>query len=185
MEDTEIISLYWERSENAIAETDRKYRTLCMRIARNILNDSSDAEECTNDAYLAVWNNIPPKRPEHFAAFVCRIVKNLALKKYEHIHAAKRNPDVQVSFDELDGLAGNADVEKQCSSKELGEKISEFLQGERQVNRVVFVRRYWFFDNPKEIAKHCGMTENAVNALLMRMRGRLKDYLRKEGFYDE
>ena len=185
MEDTEIISLYWERSESAIAETDRKYRPLCMRIARNILNDSSDAEECTNDAYLAVWNNIPPKRPEHFAAFVCRIVKNLALKKYEHIHAAKRNPDVQVSFDELDGLAGNADVEKMCSSKELGEKISEFLQGERQVNRVVFVRRYWFFDSPKEISKRCGMTENAVNALLMRMRGRLKDYLRKEGIYDE
>lgn len=185
MDDKEIVSLYWERSEAAISETDRKYRALCMRIARNILADSSDAEECTNDAYLAVWNTIPPQRPEHFAAYVCRIVKNLALKKYEHIHAAKRNPDVQVSFDELDGLAGNADVEKLYGSKELGAKISEFLQGERQVNRVVFVRRYWFFDSPKEIAKHCGMTENAVNALLMRMRGRLKDYLRKEGIYDE
>ena len=185
MEDKEIISLYWERSESAIAETDKKYRSLCMRIAVNILSDSSYAEECISDTYLAVWNNIPPKRPEHFAAFVCRIVKNLALKKYEHIHAAKRNPDVQVSFDELDGLAGNADVEKMCSSKELGAKISEFLQSERQVNRVVFVRRYWFFDSPKEISKRCGMTENAVNALLMRMRGRLKDYLRKEGIYDE
>ena len=185
MDDKEIVSLYWERSEAAFSETDRKYRALCMRIARNILADSSDAEECTNDAYLAVWNTIPPQRPEHFAAYVCRIVKNLALKKYEHIHAAKRNPDVQVSFDELDWLAGNTDVEMLCSSKELGEKISEFLQSERQVNRVVFVRRYWFFDSPKEISKRYGMTENAVNALLMRMRGRLKDYLRKEGIYDE
>ncbi|MBQ9384624.1 MAG: sigma-70 family RNA polymerase sigma factor [Ruminiclostridium sp.] len=185
MEDKEIISLYWERSETAIAETDKKYRPLCMRIARNILNDSSDAEECLSDAYLAVWNTIPPQRPEHFAAFVCRIVKNLALKKYEHIHAAKRDPNVQVSFDELDGLADNTDVEKLCSSKELGAKISAFLQSERQVNRVVFVRRYWFFDSPKEIAKCCGMTENGVNALLMRMRNRLKDYLRKEGVYDE
>ncbi len=185
MDDSKIISLFWERSENAIAETDRKYRGLCMHVAHNVLSDSSDAEECVNDAYLAVWNSIPPQRPEHFSAFVCRIVKNLALKKYGHIHAAKRNPDAQVSFDELDGLADNTDVEKLCSSKELGDKISEFLRSERQVNRVVFVRRYWFLDSIRDIAKRYGMTENAVKQLLLRMRSRLKEYLRKEGVYDE
>lgn len=185
MEDEQIISLYWERSESAVSETDRKYRALCMRIARNILSDISDAEECTNDAYLAVWNRIPPERPERFPAFLCRIVRNLALKRYEHIHAAKRNPDAQVSFDELDGLADSADVGKLCDARELGAKISGFLSAEKQQNRVVFVRRYWFFDSAKDIAKRCGMTENAVNALLMRMRCRLKEYLKKEGFYDE
>lgn len=185
MDDKELISLYESRSESAITETDKKYRGLCMRVARNILSDISDAEECTNDAYLAVWNRIPPEQPEHFSAFVCRIVKNLALRRYSHIHAAKRNPDAQVSFDELDGLADKADIGKLCDAKELGAKINEFLKAERQVNRIAFVRRYWFFDSTKEIAKRCGMTENAVNALLMRMRGRLKEYLKKEGFYDE
>lgn len=186
MDDNRIISLYWERSENAIAETDRKYRGLCMHVARNVLSDSSDAEECVNDAYLAVWNSIPPQRPEHFPAFVCRIVKNLALKKYSFLHAAKRTPEAAVSFSELDGIVPDStDVEKLCDSKELGGKISAFLKSEKTLNRVVFVRRYWFLDSIGDIAKKCGMTENAVKQLLLRMRGRLKEYLIKEGLFDE
>lgn len=181
-----MISLYWERSENAIAETDKKYRGLCMHVARGVLSDSSDAEECVNDAYLAVWNSIPPQRPEHFPAFLCRIVKNLALKKYSYIHAAKRAPEAEVSFGELDGIVpDNTDIERLCDSKELGEKISAFLKSERQINRVIFVRRYWFFDGIGDIAKKYGMTENTVKQLLLRMRGRLKEYLKKEGLFDE
>ena len=178
MDDNKIVSLYWERSETAISETESKYGKLCVTVANNVLGSIPDAEECTNDAYLAVWNSIPPQRPEHFRAYLCRIVKNLALKKYEFLHAAKRSPGVQVSFDELEGvLADGSDPDRLLDSKELSARISAFLRMERKLNRVVFVRRYWFSDTVPQIAALTGMSENAVKALLSRMRARLKKYL--------
>ena len=90
MEDHQIVELFWSRSEAAIAETDRKYGALCRQIAMNVLHSAEDAEECVSDAYLGVWNAIPPQRPAVFPAFLCRFARNLALKRYERANAAKR-----------------------------------------------------------------------------------------------
>ena len=101
MDDKEIIELYWERDEGAIKETSLKYGKLCTYIANNILSNYEDSEECVNDTWLAVWNAIPTQRPERFSAFVSKITRNLALKKYEYISAAKRNRSAVTSLDEL------------------------------------------------------------------------------------
>jgi RNA polymerase sigma-70 factor (ECF subfamily) len=182
MEDPDIIDLYWERSENAISETDAKYKSLCMHVASNILHDTSDAEECLNDTYLAAWNTIPSKRPKYFPAFLCRIVRNLALKRLEHNSAKKRNPEILLSLDELDDcIPSGEDVEKSFDSAELGRTISCFLRSQPRRNRVIFLRRYWYYDSIAAIAKNFGMTENAVKQLLFRMRGQLKKHLESEG----
>ena len=65
MEDEKIIDLFFERSQQAIVETDIKYGSMCMYIARNIICSEEDAEECVNDTYLGVWNSIPPTRISH------------------------------------------------------------------------------------------------------------------------
>ena len=64
MEDDKIIELFYERSEQAITELSDKYGAICNKIADNILNNRQDAEECVNDAYLAVWNTVPPQKPD-------------------------------------------------------------------------------------------------------------------------
>ena len=81
MDDRQIVRLFFERSERAITELSRKYGDLCFRIAGNILNDRQDAEECVNDAYLGAWNSIPPQAPDPLRSYICRIVRNLSLKK--------------------------------------------------------------------------------------------------------
>ena len=101
LEDEKIIELYWARHESAIDETDKKYRTFCMYISRNILNDISDAEECINDTWLAAWNTIPPERPVHLSAFLGKIVKNLSLKKFRYNNSGKRRKEVTVSIEEI------------------------------------------------------------------------------------
>ena len=82
MEDREIVELYWQRSESAIAETERKYGAYCRYIARNILLDREDSEECVNDAYLGVWNSIPTKRPQVLKSYIGRITRNIALNRF-------------------------------------------------------------------------------------------------------
>ncbi|NLE14203.1 MAG: hypothetical protein GX628_11070 [Clostridiales bacterium] len=101
MDDSKIIELFFERSEQAIIELSKKYGSICDRVAYNILNNRSDAEECVNDAYLAVWNAIPPQRPDPLLSYVCRIVRNLALKKYHANTALKRNSMYDVCLDEI------------------------------------------------------------------------------------
>lgn len=104
MEDQKIIDLYTNREERAIHETDKKYGRLCTSISMGILNDMRDSEECVSDTWLTLWNKIPPKKPNPFKAYICRIIKNLSLKRYEYHHAKKRNSQYDLSLEELEEM---------------------------------------------------------------------------------
>ncbi len=130
MEDREIIELYWKRLEVAIEETDKKYNHFCRTIAFNILRNYEDTQECVNDTYLSVWNLIPPTWPEVFPAFLGKITRNLALKRYEYNSAQKRNPDLLISFSKLeDCIIGKNNIEQEYNAKELMLQIENFLRG--------------------------------------------------------
>ena len=105
LDDRKIIELFFERSEQAIIELSNKYGSVCSKVAFNILNNMQDTEECVNDAYLGTWNTIPPQKPDPLLSYVCRIVRNLALKKYHENTAQKRNSFYDVALDE-DGAFG-------------------------------------------------------------------------------
>ena len=183
MNDASIISLYWERSENAIKETDIKYGKLCNCMANNILNNIYDAEECVNDSYLTVWNSIPDARPNNFSAFLCRIVKNLSFKKLEHLTAKKRKPEMLVSLDELeDCVSSSQNIETNYDVSELGEVISTFLRKQNETHRNIFLRRYWYYDSIKDIASDYQFKEEKVSNILFNMRKKLKQFLEQEGY---
>lgn len=183
VDDSKIIDLFYERSEKAIIELSKKYEPLCKKIANNILNNSLDTEECVNDAYLGLWNTIPPQNPNPLIAYVCKIVRNLAIKKYHNNTAVKRNSAYDISLDELEHcLSGLATVEDEFSLKLLSEEIDSFLDKLDKENRVIFVRRYWFADSISDIADRLSMSNHNVTARLFRMREKLKNHLRKEGY---
>lgn len=181
MEDLKIIELYFERNEQAIKETDLKYGKLCHRIAYNILNDREDSKECVNDTYVGVWNAIPPTRPNNFTAFICRIARNLSLKRLEYIKREKRSADVLLSFEELAAVLPDERYAPNISDEDVGRVISEFLRGQKEDAKNVFVRKYYFFDSISEIAKRYSFTESKVKNMLFNTRNKLKDYLIKEG----
>ena len=91
MDDREIIRLYFERSEQAIRETDRKYRKLLFQLSFHILNNREDTEECISDTYLGAWNAIPPADPSPLSAFLCKIARNISLKLFYRKRAQKRS----------------------------------------------------------------------------------------------
>lgn len=182
MDDNRIIELYWERKEEAIKETTLKYGALCTYIARNILSSYEDCEECVNDTYLAVWNAIPDERPNKFSAFVSRITRNLALKKYEYIFAAKRNPSVAASLEELgDCVSGTESVEIEMEKRYIESLIDKFLWKQGEEKRNIFIRRYWYFDSIEDICKNTGFSQSKVKSMLYQMRQKLRKYLESEG----
>lgn len=181
MEDERIVALYFARDEQAIRETDAKYGKLCHRIAYNVLHSDEDAEECVNDTYIGVWNAIPPQRPENLMAFVCKIARNLSLKRLAFVSRQKRSAGVTVSLEELAEILPDGDVASSVSDEAIGRRINVFLHSQRTEVREVFIRKYYFFDSVAEIAQRYGFTESKVKNMLYHTRKRLKDFLIKEG----
>ncbi len=181
MEDSKIIDLFFDRNEDAIRETDQAYGKLCTRIAYNILNDMYDSEECKNDTYLSLWNKIPPKRPESFRAFLCKIARNLALKKLEYKQAQKRSSFCEISLSELDEVLPDDSFHAEIEVDELSRLLNEFIGMQKKENRIFFVKRYYFYESIAVIAKETASSESRVKSALFHMRSKLKFFLSEKG----
>lgn len=182
MDDKEILALYWARSEQAIEETGRKYGVTVRRVARNILGDERDAEECVNDTWLAAWNSIPPQRPDPLLTWLCRVARNGALARRRDSRAKKRDASFDVALEELeDCLAVPAQPERDYDARELSAAVNRFLAGLSYVDRCAFLRRYWFGDELSRIANRLEMQPHRLSVRLSRIRKNLKNYLEKEG----
>lgn len=184
MTDEQIIERFWERDESAIAETEKKYGSYCMKISNSILCDTLDSEENVSDTYLKLWQTIPPVRPRIFKAYIARITRNLALNKVSKAHAAKRAADeFALSLDEVDICTpSNINVEDSAAVKELSESISRFLQSETEAARRIFVCRYFYCESVNEIAERFSYSQSRVKSSLKRTRERLALFLEKEGY---
>ena len=182
MDDEKIIELFLKRSEEGIWELSEKYGYICKRVAKNILKNNADAEECVNDAYLGVWNTIPPQRPKPLLTYVCKIVRNLSIKKYHKNTAKKRNSFYDVALDELQECIPNSfTLEDELDAKELSALLDTFLEKLDEINRVMFVRRYWYSDSISDIAQLLDMNNHTITVRLSRTREKLRQYLIEKG----
>lgn len=183
MDDKMIITLFFERSEQAITETRSKYSTVIRRTAFHILNDFQDTEECENDTYLAAWNHIPPEAPDPLAAYLCRISRNLALNRYHANTARKRNSSYDLALDEMEEVISVRDdsPDSAYEVKELTRAIEAFLDTVSSDDRRLFVQRYWLGYPVKELAGNRRQSPHRVTVRLSRIRARLQKYLMKEG----
>ena len=180
MDDERIVELFFERSEQAIAELSAKYGGVLQRIALNALGRSADAEECVNDAYLALWNAIPPARPKPLLAFAARIVRNKAVDRFRS--RAFRQSGCTECFEELENwLGGGESPEDAIGERELSRLIDEFLRALPELDRMLFVRRYFYMDSCRDLAKTAGLSHGAVRTRLSRIRAGLRAYLTEMG----
>ena len=183
MDDSAIIDLYWARDERALELTDLKYGKLCRTVAFNILHNQEDTEECVNDTWLRAWNAMPPNRPSVLSAFLSRITRNLALDTYKAAKADKRGGgQLPVALDELgDCIAGMQSVEHEIAYRDLVSMLDGFLRRLPEKECCIFLRRYWYADSTKDIARRYGMPEGSVKSQLSRTRQKLKKILEQEG----
>lgn len=182
MTDTEIIALYFDRDEHAIAETQNKYGNYCRYIANSILADKEDAKECENDTYLKIWNSIPPNRPSALKAYVGVLCRNTALDRYEKRNTQGRGGGrIASAIDELEECLPDdrEDISDQIALKDM---LDRFLFSLSDKEKQIFMRRYWYMLEVKEIADLMHLGENNVKVTLFRTRKKLKEFIEKEGF---
>lgn len=177
MEDHQIIELYFARDELAIEETAKRYGGVCMQVSMDILQDRMDAEECVSDTWLQTWRTIPPQRPTILKAFLCRITRNLSINRLRERKAKRRDRDMTLSLEELEGVL----FIPEDKSEGLSELISEFLRSLDREDRLLFMGRYWHGQSVKELADRMGLSANAAAVRLHRIREELRDYLTDKG----
>lgn len=183
MDEKTILDLLWDRSENAIAALQKTFGKGVYRLAMNILNSHSDAEEAVNDTWFALWNAIPPQRPDPLAPYVYRTGRNISLKRLRTSTAARWDDRYDICLQELSESLSGGSMDDTMDAKELGLAIDRFLSTLSKENRIMFLRRYWFGDSLGEVAKRFGMTGGSVSTRLSRVRTALKEYLMKEEIY--
>ena len=181
--DAELLELFFQRDQAALAGTQQKYGGLCCSIAHGILGSREDAEECMNDALLRLWESIPPEKPRSLAAYISVVVRNLACNRREASHTQKRGSgEFAVALSEIeDTLASPENPERVIDTIAIGDALDRFLDGLPAETRVMFVLRYWSELSIREIAARCGCGQSKVKRTLLRTRRELKAYLEKEG----
>lgn len=182
MKDEEILRLYRERSEAALAETERQYGALCGAIARNILRNRQDAEECVNDALHRAWCSIPPEEPRSLAAYLGRITRNVALNRLEKQNRQKRGGgEITLIWEELGEMLPDRDTpEQHWERRAIAAALERFLRGLTPEERILFLRRYWWAEPLKTAAAHCGIPARRAKSILERLRRALRSELEKE-----
>jgi RNA polymerase sigma-70 factor (ECF subfamily) len=181
MQDCNIVDLYWQRDEQAIKETAEKYGSYCYHIAYNILYSDLDAEECVNDTYVKAWESMPPHKPEKLSTYLGKLTRNIAINRYVHDRAQKRNAETDLVFDELSYLIPDGQTSNLPDEVALKDAINRFVGALPYQTRVVFVRRYWYVSPIADIAKDYGLSQGQVKVMLFRTRKKFKAFLEKEG----
>ena len=177
-----IIALYWSRDQQALGESQRKYGPLCLRLSENILASREDAEECVSDTWLRAWDTMPPQRPDSLRAYLSRICRNLSLDRWRARRAQKRGEGMEVLLEELeDCVPAVPSAEAAAESREITRCIDRWLETLEPEDRTAFLRRYWYGQQVKELAKQEGRPPQKMTQRLYRLRQSLRQALEDEG----
>ena len=183
MEDNEIVKLFWQRSEVALRETERKYGRYCLEIATGILGNPEDAKEVFNDVLLRTWNSIPPQKPEYFRAYLAAICRGLAIDRLRTENRQKRGAGAYVAaMEELAECVPDGDPNRELHELlTLTDTLNRFLREQKERTRIIFIQRYWYFREISEIAEAFSISESTVKMTLLRTRRKLHAALTNAG----
>ena len=179
LQDHEIVALYHARDEKAIHHSQKQYGPYCHTVAMNILNSSPDAEECVNDTWLAAWNSMPPQKPYSLRAYLGKLTRNLSLNRLKTLRRERRDVRLTVTFEELEDCIPAPD---ETESHLICQWLDEYLATLSKLDRQLFVGRYWYNYKVKDMARHYGLSANAVTKRLTRVREGLRSYLTERGY---
>lgn len=182
MTDEEIVSLYFERSEEAIAASQTQYGGYCRSLIGRLLDSPRDVEEVLSDTWLKAWQSIPPNRPRDLKLYLARIGRNLACNRLREGRAAKRGDGAEAVLEELSECIGRTDTEAVFDAKELREAVNRFLRSLPERDCDMFIRRCFHAEPAAQIAARYHMRENTVTVSLHRTRKKIRAYLLKEGY---
>jgi len=170
-----------KKNIRALESAMDKYGNLVYGIVRNMLNAGGSRpyiEECINDVFLAVWNNIE-SFDETKGDFKCWIA---AISKYKAIDYQKKLcKQNSVEWFEAGELYDELTTENIVVRKENRKELLAAIQDMNEQDREIFIRRYFLAEDIEYIARSFSVNRNVVDQRLSRGRKFLKEKLVLKG----
>ena len=181
--DQKIIALYFQRDEEALTHTDKKYGKGCKSLSYNIVKSFEDCEECVNSSYYKVWDTVPPKRPDSLKVYLMKIVRNISINLYERNRTKKRGfGEIDLVLEDIaEIIPDNSSMEQISDDITVKNVINFFLSGLTEEKRNIFIMRFFYVKSMKEIAEELYISEGKVKMILRRLKDELRELLEKEG----
>ncbi|WP_313131000.1 RNA polymerase sigma factor [Anaerocolumna sp.] len=186
MKDEAIIDLIYDKNELGLSKLADKYEKLLIHIAKSILGSRSrDIEECVNDTYLKVWNHIERYDMEKASlkTYLKVILRNTAINKLRDLSRREESefPD-DISDIAKYYIDNSQSVEGKVFSKENVKQLSSVISGLKETDKELVIRKYFYLQSSKDIAKGTKMTVTAVDSRLSRLRTKMKKEFDKEKY---
>lgn len=158
------------------------YSNLIFKVAYKVLNKRELSEECINDVFLKVWNNIDRFNKEDckFKNWICTITKYTAI---DMLRSEKKHSN-NLSIEE-EVLNSKSELEKDFQNDNDLLIIKNEINSMDKIDREIFIRRFYYGEKIRAISEKLGMTDNAINLRILRGRKRLSEKIREEKKYNE
>jgi RNA polymerase sigma-70 factor (ECF subfamily) len=170
----------------AFDELIRRYQRQAVAVSVRLLNNTHDALEVTQDAFLKAYNSLSTlEKPEAFGGWLMRIVNNLSLN-----YRRSRKTRTQLPLDDLLGpvesgeeagsewTAQSSQPTKTLEGRELGQRLQEALlqlpEKQRQAILLFTIEEL----PQKEVAEQLNCSIEAVKWYVFQGRKKLKELLK-------
>lgn len=177
MEEEKLVRLLKKNPSKGIYELIAQYQGYVHTIIANILGDhQEDIEECASDTFMKVWKNIDKFEGKKgtLKGYIATIARNEAINCYHKLQRQK-----VVYLDEK-LLPDGEDVLLEIVKKEEQEKVEALILAMEEPDRSIMIRKYYFLESMKTIAKYLHIDEKQVENRLYRTRKKLKELLIRE-----
>ena len=181
--DNEIIEKLFNRDEKALNLLKEHYHCFYESIIREVLDNEADVQECVNDLLFSIWNSIPPDRPNHLSAYIAKFARRIGISRFRYNTRKKRDAGYAVSLSELEEVLPSLSGGDEMDDGQLSALISDFLRTLDTESRVLFIRRYVYFESIASLSQRFGISENNLSVKLYRIRNKLKTVLEKGGIH--
>ena len=167
-----------DREERGMEMLLKQYGPLMRYVLTPLLPDERDREECLQDAALKVWNGIGSfdETRGSWNAWLTSIVRNTAL----NCQRAERRRQAGELPEETE--APGPTPEEEALRHDRQETLLRALERLPRKERLLFYRKYYYGQSTAQIAAELGSSERSVEGKLYRVRKKLQELLKGEGY---
>lgn len=171
-DDRDLVSASRNGDESAFAALVRRHQSGVRRCAARILNDSEEARDIAQLAFVRAWENLPKYDPAwSFSTWLYRITTNLAI---DALRARSSRDRTHGAHLRLVGDSVGPAAPRELSEQEVARIFGELAEVLTATQRAAFVLREVEGQSTAEVAQALGCSEATVRNHVFQARAALR-----------
>ncbi len=177
IDENNFIQQLMNKNSKALDYMLNNHSELIYKVVFSVLGSSNDhqcIEECVNDIFLSIWNNIESFN-NNKGSFKSWIIAVSRYKSIDYKRKLIKNSNIECIEDYI--LASEDSTESIIISKENKNELLSIIKEMKSIDKQIFIRRYFVQEDIEDIAKTLNVSRTVIDNRLSRGRKFLKEKL--------